>query len=74
MDVAGGDLHLQAGSPCVDAGEDSLMPDSEDREGVPRPLDGDNDGEAAVDMGCYEYVNPDADTDGDTIPDGWEPF
>jgi hypothetical protein len=66
-----GDLHLQAGSPCIDVGDnDSVPPDitdldgdgdtSEqvpfDLEGIPRIIDGDRDGLAIVDMGAFEYV------------------
>ncbi len=64
--------HLQPVSPCIDAGSTPLMFSSFDLDAIPRPLDGDNDGSAVVDMGCYEYVNPSADSDGDQIPDGWE--
>jgi hypothetical protein len=43
------DLHLQAGSPCLDAGNDSSAP-SRDIDGNPRPLPAGSN----VDLGCYE--------------------
>ena len=54
--VGGGDLHLQSGSPCVDAGDNSYVPQgvATDLDGDPRVVDGDNDGTATVDVGCYE--------------------
>jgi hypothetical protein len=63
---------LAATSPGVDAGNNGLMPAGSDLAGIPRPLDSDNDGTPTVDMGCYEHLNPIADTDGDGMPDGWE--
>jgi hypothetical protein len=48
------------------------MPSNRDFNGIPRPLDGDANGSAIVDMGCYEYFNPVADSDGDTMPDSFE--
>jgi hypothetical protein len=43
------DLHLQAGSPCLDAGDNSSAP-SRDIDGNPRPLPAGSN----VDLGCYE--------------------
>jgi parallel beta-helix repeat protein len=55
VDSAGGDYHLQAGSPCIDAGTNEGAP-STDFDGNPRPIDGDGDGIAIVDMGAFEYT------------------
>ncbi len=47
VNAANGDYHLQAGSPCINAGSNIGAP-SEDLEGNRRPIKG------TVDMGCYE--------------------
>jgi hypothetical protein len=66
--AAGGDFHLVASSPCIDAGT-SLSAPLTDRDGTPRPLIGKNSGAPAFDIGAYEFVNPLADTDHDGMPD-----
>jgi len=74
------DYHLEAGSPGIDAlpGPRRLSvtaafePVEEDIEGVPRPLDGNADGQAEPDTGAFEFLNPGADSDGDGLLDGWE--
>lgn len=58
---------LLPGSPCIDSGTNSGP--AVDLAGVPRPLDGDNNGDAAFDMGVYEYVHDLADTDFDGLRD-----
>lgn len=77
-----GDYTLLPSSPCVDAGNSSLLPDDSsdldgdgdtteysalDLEGGQRIADGDLDGNAVVDMGALEYQPPCA---GDVNDDG----
>jgi len=54
VDPNGGDYHLQSGSPCIDKGTNMAVP-SEDKDGVVRPKDGNDDGLAICDIGVYEY-------------------
>jgi len=54
-----GDYHLEAGSPCIDSGDNnSVVGDGYDLDGNTRIVDGDSDGEAVVDMGAYEFYWP----------------
>jgi len=70
VDPDSNDFHLLAGSPCIDAGENSSVPaDIHDLDGDgnttepipfdlddnPRIVDGNSDGNSVVDMGAYEY-------------------
>lgn len=56
VDPAAGKYHLQADSPCIDAGSNAApgLP-ATDSDGNPRIVDGDGDGTATVDMGAFEY-------------------
>jgi len=52
------DFHLRAESPCIDAGDDDAALGADvrtDLDGDPRPIDGDRDGLAAVDLGADEF-------------------
>jgi hypothetical protein len=70
---AEGDYHLQCLSPCIDAGDNSVVPaDKTDLDGDgntteplpwdldcnPRIVDGNQDGNSVVDMGAYEFFVP----------------
>jgi CSLREA domain-containing protein len=48
---------LMPGSPAIDTGDDAQCPPSDQR-GVPRPQDGNGDGEAICDIGSYELEGP----------------
>lgn len=54
VDAESGDFHLRSSSPLIDAGTTVGAP-SEDFEGETRPLDGNGDGFARVDIGVDEY-------------------
>ena len=69
VDPTGGDFHLQPGSPCIDAGNNTapgLLLVSTDFEGDPRIMDGDQDGHEMVDMGADEYRS--STTTATTVP------
>ncbi|MBN1669871.1 MAG: PKD domain-containing protein [Kiritimatiellae bacterium] len=68
LDSPNGNFRLAQGSPCIDTGT-NLVEHTFDLDGVGRPLDGDNDGTNGVDMGAYECVHAEADSDGDTVKD-----
>jgi fibro-slime domain-containing protein/RHS repeat-associated protein len=58
--LVSGDYRLREGSPCIDAGDNSVMPSSvrTDLDGYCRFVDDPNtepNGTATVDMGAYEY-------------------
>lgn len=57
-DAVNGDYRLQAGSPCIDAGDNASVPDwlTTDCAYNPRIVDGDGDGSVRVDMGAFEYI------------------
>ena len=55
VNAAGGDFRLRAGSPCIDAGINTAagLPVT-DLDGNLRIRDGDDDGNAVIDIGAYE--------------------
>ena len=57
VDPTSDDFHLQANSPCIDTGDNSIISTLDidfDFDGESRILDGDNTGDAIVDMGADE--------------------
>lgn len=56
------------GSPAIDAGNSNNVP-AFDQRGVARPIDGNYDGQARVDIGACEYDPQTTDSDGDSIFD-----
>ncbi len=58
-DPAAWDFHLQAGSPCIDKGSNTVqgLP-TFDIDGEPRIMDGSGDGGAIADMGVDEVTGP----------------
>ena len=52
VNLAGGDFHLQAGSPCINAGNNAAVAGATDFDGLPRISGG------TVDPGAYEFQNP----------------
>jgi hypothetical protein len=52
VDLAGGDLHLQSNSPCINAGNNSFVSGATDLDGNPRIIGG------TVDLGAYECTAP----------------
>ena len=71
VDLVTVDFRLLSSSPCIDVGDITAL-SGFDLLGIPRPLDGDNNGSSIVDMGCYEFVNALSDSDGDSMRDTWE--
>jgi hypothetical protein len=57
VNFAAGDYRLRPDSPCIDAGTNLAGLISTDILGLPRLMDGNDDGMARVDMGAYEF-NP----------------
>lgn len=59
VDYAGYDFHLTETSPCIDTGNDVIVPFTlplVDLEGNDRIIDGDQNGTSEIDMGAYEFI------------------
>jgi len=78
VDAINGDLRLQAGSPCIDAGDNTAVPDGIDTDlddnprfvDDPDTADSGNGDPPVVDMGAYEFRVPcpwDLDGDGNVF-------
>ena len=71
IDHNNGDYRLAHGSPCIDRGV-SLAQVTNDLAGRARPVDGDGNGSALPDIGCYEYDAAAYDSDKDGHSDAEE--
>jgi len=78
VNLATNNYRLLAGSPSIDAGTNVslwatnfIVSVTNDFDGTPRPLDGNGDGNARIDIGAFEFLLATADSNGDGIPDGW---
>lgn len=58
VDASTGDFRLRTGSPAIDAGKNTGAP-ATDLDGKARPIDGNGDEIAVVDMGAFEFGAPD---------------
>lgn len=72
IDASTHNYRLQYGSPCIDRGTNSAGSAAYDLDGYLRPMDGNYDGQAQIDIGAYEYNPSTYDMDGDGMPDGYE--
>ncbi|MHC4676835.1 MAG: choice-of-anchor Q domain-containing protein, partial [Planctomycetota bacterium] len=70
-------LRLLPGSPCIDAGNNTVVTATTDLDGRPRIVDGDSDNTPTVDTGAYEYgstiiIYVDAAATGENNGSSWE--
>jgi len=73
VDAPNGIYRLASNSPCIDMGNDSYQSTSADVESQPRLLDGNADDIAHIDIGAYEFLSDDVDTDTDGVSD-WKEY
>jgi len=67
--TAEGDLHIKAGSPCIDSGNNTAVAGvSTDFEGDSRIIDGDEDGTDTVDIGADEFMEEARPVGGEAQP------
>jgi hypothetical protein len=71
VNATAGNFRLGAESLCIDAGSPVSAP-VRDLDGAPRPLDGRVINSHAFDIGAFEFISPDADSDHDGVTDGAE--
>jgi hypothetical protein len=78
ISMAATNYRVASTSPCIDAGTNASaiatsfqFAITNDFDGIPRPLDGNGDGQARFDIGAHEFLLASADSNGDGIPDGW---
>jgi hypothetical protein len=69
VSISAGDFRLMSNSPCIDTGANGALVD---KDGIPRPLDGNLDGTNTADMGAFEFVHGASDSDLDGMLDPWE--
>ncbi|MEQ8766097.1 MAG: choice-of-anchor Q domain-containing protein [Planctomycetota bacterium] len=55
LDINQDDYRLACSSPCIDAGDDSVLSLLVDFEGNARRVDGDSDGTSQIDIGAHEF-------------------
>jgi parallel beta-helix repeat protein len=67
--VGAQNFHLKASSPAIDAGTNTGAPD-DDLDHATRPIDGDADTIATVDMGAYEFAGPTMSVSPGSVPFG----
>jgi parallel beta-helix repeat protein len=67
VNPAAGDYRLATNAPCIDAGTNGeWMQSATDLDGKPRIIHG------TVDLGAYEAIKPEWDSNSNGIPDWWE--